>query len=420
MPNAAANSPPHAARLRDPEELNQAIRLTSRSIWVLLTGLGLCVVGVVAWGFLGRLDFHAQGQGILMRNASEVVNVVARASGTVSAIHVATGMRVAAGDVLVSVNLDEVSEQLAQAKITLDAQSAELAKRKATSVQDIARRRSNLEQELASLQADIAAANKNRTMLGQLYDDYSAQLRRGLATREQVQAAFDRLNTVVDQIRQMTNRLSSAQTQQVEFENSVSSNISDLTMRVIDAESRYNTLQLQRDLGATIRSPAAGLVTEITTQINETVMPRDKLLVVETGNAAQALIVHAYLPINQGKRVEAGMAAQVTPTSIDGGIYGSIRGTVLSVSSLPMSRDGLLAVIGNPAMVTTMMATGAPIEIKIALETDRSTPSGLRWTSSDSPPTPVTAGTTAISRIVIDRVSPVSLIIPIMQTWTRS
>lgn len=420
MTNPAPNPPPGGTRLRDPEQLNQAIRLTSRSIWILLTGLGLCVAGVVAWGFLGRLDFHAQGQGILMRNASEVVNVVARAGGTVSEIHVTPGTRVDAGAVLVSVRLDEVSEQLKQAKVTLDAQRAELDRRKAQSDSDIARRKADLEQSLVSLHADIDAADKNRTMLRQLYADYTTQLQKGLATREQVQGAYDRLNGVGVQIREMNDKLAAQKTQQIEFENTVAANIADLTMRVIDAEAHYRSLQLQHELGATIRSPVAGVVTEITTQINQPVIGQDKLLVVESGNAAQSLIVHAYLPIDQGKRVAVGMPAQVSPDSIEGAIYGAIRGTVASVSTLPMSRDGLLAVIGNPALVATMMEAGAPIEIKIELEADSKAPSGLRWTSSTSPPTPVTPGTTATSRIVVDRVSPVSLIIPILQTWTRS
>src|SRR5262249_45051738 len=158
MSNAEADTPTSARVLRNPEQLNQAIRLTSRSTWILLTGLGLCVAGVVAWGLLGRLDFHAQGQGILMRNASEVANVVARAGGTVSVIHVTSGARVAAGDILVSVKLDEISEQLAQAKITLDAQREELDKRKASSQRDVARRKADLEQELTSLRADLAEA----------------------------------------------------------------------------------------------------------------------------------------------------------------------------------------------------------------------------------------------------------------------
>jgi HlyD family secretion protein len=419
MPNADAATRTNARVLHDPEHLNEAIRLTARSTWILLAALGLCVAAVIAWGFLGRLDFHAQGQGVLLLDRSEVANVVARAGGTVSTIRVVPGQRVAAGDVLASVRLDEIAERRDQAKVALDAQRRELDKYRATSAADVTRRKADLDLLVKSLQADLAEADKNRAMLQKLYDDYVVEVQHGLATREQMQATFDRLNDVQQSIRQMTDKLSTSKTQQIEFEDEVARNISDLSMKVIEAKSRYDDLQVQFDVGSTIRSPVAGTVSEITTQLNQTVTAGDKLMVVESGTSARSLVAHAYMPIDQGKRVAVGMPAQISPTSIDDRIYGSIRGTVSSVSTLPMSRDGLMAVLGDPALVATMMAGGAPIEIEITLDADPRTADGLSWTSSVSPPTPVTAGTTVVSKVVVDRVSPVSLILPIAETWTH-
>ncbi|MGE7471806.1 NHLP bacteriocin system secretion protein [Bosea sp. NPDC003192] len=404
----------------DPERLNEAIHLTSRSTWILLAGLGLCVLGIVCWSLLGRLDFHAQGQGIILLRGSEVANVVAQAGGTVAQIHAPAGTKVKAGDLLVTVTLDEIAERRDAARQGRDAQQAEFNRYKQSSDADIQRRQADLQQRLTSLQSDLAQANKNRDMLQSLYDDYTKQLQQGLTTRQQVQAAFDRLDAVEQSIRQMTDSVASAQTSQVEFENGVARNLANLSLQTIDAESRLKDLDIQFGIGATIRSPVDGTVSEITTQANQTVVAGDKLVVVESGTSTHRLVTHAYLPIDQGKRVSVGMPALVSPTSIDDRLYGAIRGHVTRVSTLPMSQAGLQAVIGDPTLVATMMQAGAPIEIEITFDpAPQGAGDALQWTSAARPPTPVTPGTTVASRIVVDQVRPASLILPLVRTWTQ-
>lgn len=407
------------ATFRDPEHLNEAIRLTSRSTWVLLSGMLLCVIGVVIWSILGRLDFHASGGGVLLPKQSEVANVVARASGTITDIRVATGQRVKAGDVLVNVKLDEIQQRRDQAAIELKAQQAELERYNTSAQADIERRRADLDQELKSLQLSLGEFTKSREMLDSLYNNYVSEVQRGLATREQLQATYDRLNSARQSIRQMNDKMASEKTAQIEFENQVARNLSDLRMRVIDAQGKLSDLDVQFRDGSTIRSPVAGVVTEVTAQLNQQVTPGTKLLVVQSDTRAASMVVHAYLRIDEGKRVRPGMPAEVSPSSIDERIYGSIRGQVTSVSALPMSREGLEAVLGNSSLVADMMKAGPPIEVLIALNSNPNTADGLAWTSGISPPTRVTSGVTATSRIVVDSVSPFSLIVPIAETWTH-
>lgn len=405
--------------IRDPEHLNEAIRLTSRSTWILLTALALCAVGVVTWGIVGRLAFHAKGPGVILLDRSVIADVVARAGGTVMQIHKSPGDQVAIGDLLVTVRLDELEERRRQAKLTMEAQRNELDKYSKSSAADVARRKQDLDQEVKSLQASLVGANQNVGMLQKLYANYSQELANGLATRDQVESIFDRLTSAQQTVRQMTDQISTLQTQQIEFEDQVSRTLADFRMKLIGAEGTYNDLSVQYETGSRIVSPAAGTISEITTQMNATVAAGMKLAVIESGTAARKFIVHAYMPIDQGKRVSVGMPAQVSPSSVDEQIYGSIRGQVSRISLLPVSREGLLAVLGDAALVDTLMAAGAPIEVEIALESDPATRGGLRWTSATTPPTPVTAGTTASARVVVDRVRPVVLVLPIVKTWTH-
>jgi HlyD family secretion protein len=213
----------------------------------------------------------------------------------------------------------------------------------------------------------------------------------------------------------MNDKMASLQTQQIEFENDVARTLADLRMKVTAAQGTLQDLDVQLEFGGSIRSPSKGFVTEISTQPNAIVSSSSQLAVVETGE--EALVVHAYLPISGGKRVAVGMEAQISPTSVERDIYGSLRGRVTSVSALPVTRQGLMNVIGDEALVAQLMAAGAPIEVQMTLESDPNTPSRLKWTSSSGPPLQITPGTTAQAMIRVQRERPIALVIPLAQTW---
>lgn len=419
MPNRLAGKAVGSRAPQDPEHLNEAIRLTSRSTWILLIALALCVVGIVVWGLLGRLVFHANGQGVILLEHSVVADVVARASGTVETIHVKPGDTVARGDLLVTVQLDEIAERRGQALVAAQDQRSVYEKFEKTSSSDIERRRQNLDQEVTSLKVNLVEAEKNRAMLQTLYENYVSEVKKGLATRNQEQNAFDRLTNVGDTIRQMTDQIQKLQTAQIEFEDQVSRALAEVRLKVIAAEASYRDLQVQFEIGSAIRSPVNGTVSEITTQPNNTVAAGMKLAVIESDTSEKRMVAHAYLSIDQGKRVAVGMPVLISPTSVDEQIYGSIRGQVRKASMLPVSREDLLAVLGDEALVNTMMAAGAPVSIEIALDADPDAKDGLLWTSAASPPTAITPGTTAAVRVVVDRVAPLSLVLPIVKTWTH-
>ena len=403
------------AAIRDPDQLNHAIHLTSRSTWLILLILGICVATAVAWGFVGRLAFYVQGTGVILLRSGQVFDVTSTASGPVKTIHVVIGQKVAKDEVLFTIQLDELAARRKSAAETLSQQLSELARYDSTSQADIARRRADLDQQLKSLQSDLDETGKEAGQLTQIYQAQQQELDRGYTTRPQVQVAFDRLNSVQQSLRAMNDKVANLKTSQIEFEDSVSRTLAEMRMRVTSAQGAVDDFDTQIAYGGTIRSPADGTVAEISTQVNTIVAVGNQLAVVETGS--RELQVYAYLPIAGGKRVSVGMPAEVSPTSVERDIYGSVRGVVTSVSALPVTRQGLMSLIGDADLVASLMAGGAPIEVQIALETDRDTPSGLRWTSSSGSPRPITSGTTASSMVLVRHVRPVSLVLPIAQTW---
>ena len=47
-------------RVSSPEQLNDYIRVTSPSVWIVLIALIVLLIGMLAWSILGRIEVHKE------------------------------------------------------------------------------------------------------------------------------------------------------------------------------------------------------------------------------------------------------------------------------------------------------------------------------------------------------------------------
>lgn len=402
-------------RLRDPEQLNAALRLTSPASWLLLAVLALAVASAVAWGFLGRLPFRAEGMGVILKRDSLIYSVAAEATGIVAAIRARAGQEVKEGDELVSLSQPQVETERRSAERVLADLVAQQARLAAMSRQDVDRRRASQEKQTAAVEQSIAAVRQDVAFLTSLRATEEKELKQGFITRDEFESTKNQLDAAQKSLRDLTNQLTTLAIAQVEFENQQELARLQLDGQVLAARNRLADLETQLKTTRALRSPAEGTVTEVATKLGAQVVAGQGVVVVEErGSGLQTV---AYLPISQGKRVAPGMQAEVGPTSIEREIYGTVRATVRSVSALPVTREGLQAVLGNDQLVEQMLEAGSPIEVRLDLAEDPATPSGLRWSSSRGPDVRVTPGTTAVAAITVQDQRPIDLVVPLYETW---
>jgi hypothetical protein len=166
---------------------------------------------------------------------------------------------------------------------------------------------------------------------------------------------------------------------------------------------------------ASVSSVNGGTVLELMVRAGDLVQPGTPLLsLIDETQDLQALI---YVPPAAGKRIQVGMPALISPVTTPGETYGSLRGTVKSVGGFPSTEKGMLRLLGNDNLVTSIIATtqGAPIEIVIALHPDPATASGYTWTSPSGPPFSIQSGTPVNAAITISEQRPISLVLPILR-----
>lgn len=402
-------------KLRDPQQLDTAIKLTSPSGWIALVAIAVIVATFVVWVFVGSLPFRANGLGVLLVNDSEIFTLPAPITGRIGAIEVAVGDTVKKDQPLLRLEVPETEAQLRAAQSALANIKAQRAQRGVEVDQDIASRKANTAEEIAGQDRKAADLRERLGYLQSRRNDERQELERGFITRDTLETTEETIDSTRQQLRAVDLAIAQARSSQTEFEAGLRRQIAELDQQVLEAENNVKILEAQLGVQHIIASPVDGIVTEVSTQVGQISEIGTRLMTVSSlGEGLQML---AYLPVSKGKRVEKGMTALVTPTTVERDIYGSISGIVLSVSELPASEAELRDRLNNSELVEQMLAAGAPIGIVVDLKTDPTTTSGLDWSSSDGPPVKITPGTTALATINVQEVAPIQLVIPVVQTW---
>jgi HlyD family secretion protein len=129
------------------------------------------------------------------------------------------------------------------------------------------------------------------------------------------------------------------------------------------------------------------------------------------------LVSVVYFANEDGKQIQAGMQAQVTPSFAKRERDGGIVGVIANVSSFPVTTQDITALVGNAEIAASLAGRGR-IQAFVQLQEDSSTVSGYKWSSSDGPPLKLTSGTTTSVRVKIGETAPISYIIPMLRSWT--
>lgn len=402
-------------KLRDPQQLDTAIKLTSTSGWIALVAIAVMIATFVVWVFVGSLPFRANGLGVLLVNDSEIFTLPSPITGRIGAIEVAVGDDVKKDQALIRLEVPETEAQIQAAKAALTNIMTQRKRRGVEVDRDIASRAANTAEEISGQQRKAADLRERLGYLQSRRTNERQELERGFITKDTLETTEVAIDTARQTLRGVDLAIAQARSTQTEFEAGLRRQIAELDQEVLEARNKVNVLQAQLGVEHVINSPVDGVVTEVSSQVGETTEIGTRLITVS--RLGEGLQMLAYLPVSKGKRVEPGMNVLVTPTTIERDIYGSIRATVLSVGELPASEAELTNRLNNTALVEQMMAGGAPIEVVVDLKSNKSTISGLDWSSSDGPPVKVTPGTTALATVNIREVAPIDLVIPIVQTW---
>lgn len=399
-------------RLANPENLDRTLTVTTSKAWLAVSTAVLIAAAVVTWSVTGEVSTYVQAPGILLDRGGEVVDVVSAGRGRLTRIVTTAGTSVEKDDIVALVANEEVTERYRSALAVVAERVDSLEKYRATAAEEdaiiaehLARQRSRLDRLEASARQSVETARARFEDHRQLFDDRVVTR----LTLDRSQQAFD--GAEQELFRTLRER-DTLEFHEVQRQNERSAAIAQREARLQEAERRVVEIATQLDTQR-ITTPVTGLVTEIKAQTGAILNPGQAVLSIKTGGESiEALI---YVPAADGKTIEAGMEALISPVTVRREEYGSILGTVLNVSSFPVTQEGMVAVLQNRDLARTLSEGGSPYAARVALDPDPFTRSGYAWTSPKASDETISSGTLATVEIKVAAKPPIALVVPLIQ-----
>ena len=189
----------------------------------------------------------------------------------------------------------------------------------------------------------------------------------------------------------------------------------DSALRIKSLEDSVARYEEQLAEKGRIVSQHAGRIIEVSAAVGQVIGVGQRLGAIEIEDDESELVAVAYFSLESGKKIEANMEARVSPSTVRRERYGSIIGTVIEVSSYPVTTDAVTNVLGNAELAKMLTAGGSWIEVVVMLHPDTTTPTEFRWTSGAGPDSEITTATTVSVRTTIESRAPISYVIPLLR-----
>jgi HlyD family secretion protein len=405
-------------RLSTPEQLDQAMRVTSPLSWLMMIAVGVMAVAAVLLGVFGTAPVKVSAQGILI-SPGGVLTISSDSGGRILQLMVAPGQSVSIGQVIARIEQSDLRQELETARREL----AELQSQKQQIIdfQDrdmkvqlglLAQKKSDLKQQVSHVRERIKWLEERSRNEARLLEKQIIDRQRFINTKIDLNTAYEDLARASNEIKQIE-RDETALTIDHERE------LLDKEMTIGAAERKIDALAARLDRQTVVVSSYAGQVVEAKANVGDIVDKGGELLTVlpsqADGDDNDDLVAIVYVPPNDGKKVRPGMTAQIAPTMVKREEYGFIQGKVRSVAEIPSSAEGMQRTLKNAQLVEALSGGGAPFEVVIDLERDPSTPSGFRWSSSRGPDGDINTGALADAQVTVREIHLISLVIPALE-----
>jgi HlyD family secretion protein len=417
-------------QLTSPEQLDQLMHVVRPRHWLALAALGVLVSAALLWGMFGRLPTTVMGRGVLIY-PRKVVDVQAPAAGRLATLGVRVGDVIKAGAVLGTIDQAELHRQLQEERAKVQELVAQDREKRTLQAQQTALQtqqtildgraidlqRRDLHKRLQDAQGKVpvlAQRLENRKRLEELGLVARVSDER-LQAEQAVQDNQDKIAALQTELQQLDSKVkqleSTAKRQTLSDLESTTARKNQLQ----ELHSRIALLEVQLTTNGQIISQHTGRLLELTVHVGQMLQPGLRLGSLDVEDATSTLVGVSYFPIKAGKKIQPGMTIHVTPDTVERERFGSLLGRVTTVSTFPVTKEGIASQVGNAEMVAALAAQGPVIEVAAALFPDASTVSGYQWSSSAGPAARMTSGTTTTGRVVLEQRAPVTYILPILR-----
>lgn len=402
------------AQLTSTEQLDQRLVVVRGRAWLLLLVAGLLVALCVTWGFLGRLPRVVAGEGVIAPDGTQPVEIASPAAvGGVVELIVPVHERVKEGEPLVKLHNRELEVEFENA--TARVEMLESQDRRLTEAEDriLARRKTSMEARVAAANRTADQTRKLVAMLETELDDLKSLVDDQLVPRSQYVSTQQNYFGVLQQLAQQETIIDQAR---VDYESLVTSTDQARLARASTlAEARDTRRSAETNLAVStvVLAPISGEVLEHMVDRGSTVAVGTAVTSIRPDARGEGgLRAQVFVPYGTGRRVRAGMKAQISLPFAPPSRYGYILGEVESVSTFVAGGSASVHLGSRELAEQMARELGPMLEVRVRLDTDDSTPTGLRWTSAGGYEGELAFPALCGVRVVVSEERPIDLVLP--------
>ncbi|CAK0757058.1 NHLP bacteriocin system secretion protein [Azospirillaceae bacterium] len=409
--------------LSSPEQLDEAMCVTTPIGWLALTTLGALIITALVLSIVGAVPERISGKGILI-SPGGVVDVISSTQGQITHFLVKPGDWIESGQIVANTaqpeiesELKEAQAELAQARVHFEKFIEFQKKDFALQMDAIYSTRTQLNQQKKFLTDRVHWLSERDVIEEGLLKKGLTEARRVIENKISINNAKEALANGEKQIKQLTLDEEKMTLNREKGESEQKEHIA-----IIERKVKKLAEKLYRNVN--IVSPYSGHIVEFKVNDGEVVdngrvlfsmLPQSRRGVQgeKSVRTVDDLMVKLYVKPEDGKKITAGMAAQVSPSTVKREEYGFIEGVVTSVAPIPSTEEGIQRMLKNRQLVQELTGGGAPFEVSVQLNLDPRSHNGYKWSSSSSGPwIDIHPGTLAEATITIRHIRLITLLIP--------
>lgn len=402
------------ARLSSPEQLDRLTQVTSPMGWVALAVTCALMIAVVLWGLFGSIETKVSGPGMIVHRKGQLP-ITSVGTGQVTEVFVEVGESVRAGQVVARIAQPSLLHAMLEARGNL-AQARDEHQRL---IEFCAQEADN---DLKSSRTQIEAVGSYLMSLEQRLEFLKTQLKndqglvaKGMMASVDVQNTRNTLTDTEDLVQQNVVKIAELQATYDENDHTRRRSLMESENNVRSLERVLTTKEAELARNTQVISGLTGRVVEIDAQPGDVVaMGATILSLAEEHEKLEAVL---YVNARDGKRVKAGMASTVVPSTVKQEETGSMLGIVTNVAEFPSTREGMMRQLGNEPLVSQLSQSGAVMAVHVDLIPDSEVPGGYRWTSRRGGKVTIEPGTLCSAELSVEKKIPITLVIPYIVKW---
>jgi HlyD family secretion protein len=408
-------------RLGSPEQLDRPSQLVRTHGWIALAALAAGVVGGSTWAVIAKAPVKVEAAGILF-DEGQLMDVASATSGRIVSLHFAAGTEVLVGDVIATVARPELELELDKTRADLVDVKNRLAEMQ-TFFRDREDREKRAEEDrLTTLEQTHAHITRRISLLNEKVAGVKNLLQRKLLVRDRLIESELQLSTARERLLQLEDERQVILLKRLERESKTRLSLLDEQLKLNGLKRRARSLERRLTEQQFVRSPHSGRVAETKVASGDIIAAGTKLVtLMQHHSSSRGMTALLYVSPRDGRRIEKGMVAEIVPSTIRKEEFGFVSGRVEVVSEVAATAEGMRSVLKNEQLVARLSGEGAPVAIRVHLEGDPSTASGLKWSLSKGPLHRINTGTLLDGHIVVERVSILTLVAPqlegLMNAW---